>query len=96
MSVGVFEAEAKIDAVSSAARRLYMQVVAHNDEFRPDNALQFAKQYDLIIDATDNASTRYLVSDVCCILQMPLVSGAAIGTEGQLSVYCYNNGKSKP
>lgn len=72
----------------------WFQVVAYNDGFRPDNALELARPYDVIVDATDNASTRYLISDVCCILGKPLISGAAIGTEGQLSVYCYKDGGS--
>ena len=58
----------------------------------PENALQIAKQYSVVVDASDNISTRYLVSDVCCVLGLPLVSGAAIGTEGQLTVYCHNDG----
>lgn len=72
-----------------------MQVKAFKDGFLPHNALQIAEQYDLVVDATDNVATRYLISDVCCILKLPLVSGAAIGTEGQLTVYCYKDGKSE-
>lgn len=44
--------------------------------------------YDLVIDCSDNAPTRYLINDTCAALKKPLVSGAAIGTDGQLTVYC--------
>ncbi|CAL5392731.1 unnamed protein product [Camellia sinensis] len=40
--------------------------------------------YDIAIDATDNAPRRYLISDCCVVLGKPLVSGAAVGLEGQL------------
>ncbi|XP_028125573.1 adenylyltransferase and sulfurtransferase MOCS3-like [Camellia sinensis] len=49
-------------------------------------------RYDIVIDATDNAPSRYLISDCCVVLGKPLVSGAAIGLEGQLTVYNYNGG----
>ncbi|CAL0315903.1 unnamed protein product [Lupinus luteus] len=49
-------------------------------------------RYDIIVDATDNAPTRYMISDCCVVLGKPLVSGAALGLEGQLTVYNYNGG----
>ncbi|CAL5402728.1 unnamed protein product [Camellia sinensis] len=49
-------------------------------------------RYDIVIDATDNAPSRYLISDCCVVLGKPLVSGATIGLEGQLTVYNYNGG----
>jgi len=73
---------------------VWLQVVAHTEGFLPGNALQLAAQYDVIVDASDNAATRYLISDVCCVLGLPLVSGAAIGTDGQLTVYCYKDGEA--
>ena len=66
-----------------------MQVVAHTEGINPSNALELLQQYDIIVDATDNAPTRYLLSDACSIAHKPLVSGAAIGLDGQLTVYCH-------
>jgi len=40
-----------------------------------------------VLDCSDNAPTRYLVSDTCVALGVPLVSGAALGFDGQLCVY---------
>jgi adenylyltransferase/sulfurtransferase len=47
-------------------------------------------KYDLVVDATDNAMARYLLSDVCVLTKKPLVSGSALRFEGQLTVYNYD------
>lgn len=57
-----------------------------------DNALHIISQFDLVVDGSDNFSTRYLVNDSCVILNKPFVSGAIQGFEGQLSVYNYKGG----
>lgn len=59
----------------------------YKEALAPSNALQLVRGYDVIVDASDNAPTRYLVSDVCVAAGRPLVSGAALGTDGQLTVY---------
>ncbi|RCH92710.1 Molybdenum cofactor synthesis protein 3 [Rhizopus azygosporus] len=56
------------------------------------NALDLIKQYDIIIDATDNITTRYLLSDAGVLAGKPVVSGSALRTDGQLTIYNYNNG----
>lgn len=87
---------AKTTSAATAIHALNSSVVVeeHQDGFTPQNALELVEQYDVIIDASDNAPTRYLINDACCIAKKPLVSGAAIGTDGQLTVYCY--GKDCP
>lgn len=57
-----------------------------------DNALDLARDYDVIIDATDNVATRYLLNDVSVLLGKPLVSGSALRFEGQLTVYHHKGG----
>ena len=64
-----------------------MQVIVHREALSPSNALQLFRSYDIVVDASDNAPTRYLVSDACVVAGCPLVSGAALGTDGQLTVY---------
>ncbi|XP_044257909.1 adenylyltransferase and sulfurtransferase MOCS3 [Tribolium madens] len=49
-------------------------------------------KYDVVLDCTDNAPTRYLLNDICVIYNIPLVSGSALQMEGQLTVYHYLNG----
>jgi adenylyltransferase/sulfurtransferase len=48
--------------------------------------------YDVVLDCSDNAPTRYLLNDICVIHNIPLVSGSALQMEGQLTVYHYKNG----
>jgi adenylyltransferase/sulfurtransferase len=57
-----------------------------------DNALDLIQQYDCVVDASDNPKTRYLINDACVLANKPLVSGSAIGTEGQLTVYNWQGG----
>ncbi|KAG8492692.1 hypothetical protein CXB51_010341 [Gossypium anomalum] len=56
------------------------------------SAAAACRSYDIVVDATDNAPSRYMISDCCVVLGKPLVSGAALGLEGQLTVYNYNGG----
>lgn len=58
------------------------------------NALEVLRDYDIIIDGTDNFPTRYLVNDACVILDKPLVHGSIFEFRGQLSVFNYENGPS--
>ena len=64
-----------------------LQVEVYTEAFTAHNALQLVAKYDVVLDCTDNAPSRYLISDTCVVASKPLVSGAAIGTEGQLTVY---------
>lgn len=57
-----------------------------------DNALEIIKDYDLVIDATDNFPTRYLINDACVLLKKPFVYGALHSFEGHVSVFNYKNG----
>ena len=82
----------KTDSAASAARRLNsaIRIIQHPEGLRPDNAAGLVKPYDVVLDCTDNAPSRYLLSDACASpsCRTPLVSGAALGGEGQLTVYC--------
>ena len=57
-----------------------------------DNALDIIKGFDVVVDATDNFATRYLVNDACVLLKKPFVYGALHDFEGQVSVFNYNDG----
>jgi adenylyltransferase/sulfurtransferase len=56
------------------------------------NALEIIQKYDIVVDATDNVATRYLLNDACVISGKPLVSGSALRMDGQLTVYNYKTG----
>ncbi|MEK6153803.1 HesA/MoeB/ThiF family protein [Flavobacteriaceae bacterium 3-367] len=57
-----------------------------------DNALRIIAEYDVVVDATDNFATRYLINDTCVILKIPFVYGALHAFEGQVSVFNYKDG----
>ncbi|RAK70454.1 molybdopterin-synthase adenylyltransferase MoeB [Hymenobacter edaphi] len=56
------------------------------------NVLELVAAYDLVVDASDNFPTRYLLNDTCVLLGKPLVSGAIYKFEGQVSVFNYRGG----
>ena len=53
----------------------------------PANALELLGGHDLVLDGTDNFPTRYLASDACELLDIPLVWGSILGFSGQVSVF---------
>jgi sulfur-carrier protein adenylyltransferase/sulfurtransferase len=56
------------------------------------NALNLLKDYDVVVDATDNLETRYLINDSCVILNKPMVHGSIYKYEGIVSVFNYKGG----
>lgn len=69
-----------------------VKISEHIVQLNSHNAFDIIKQYDIVVDATDNVATRYLLNDACIMLTKPLVSGSALQFEGQLTVYGYENG----
>lgn len=53
----------------------------------PDNIMEILTGYDIVVDGLDNFPTRYLLNDASVRLQVPVVSAAILGFEGQLSVF---------
>ncbi len=68
------------------------QVDLYETRLSSENALQIAEPYDLVIDGTDNFPTRYLVNDVCVLLNKPNVYGSIFRFEGQATVFNYEGG----
>jgi len=68
------------------------ELIAYDAFLTKENALELLAGYDLIIDASDNFPTRYLVNDACVILGKPFIYGALHSFEGQVSVFNYKNG----
>ncbi|MDC6389856.1 HesA/MoeB/ThiF family protein [Maribacter sp. PR1] len=67
-------------------------ILVYKTFLEPSNASEIIRKYDLVVDATDNFPTRYLINDVCVIQNKPFVYGALHGFEGQVSVFNYKNG----
>lgn len=59
-----------------------------------ENALRIIREYDLVIDGTDNFRTKYLINDACLLADKPWVYASVYKYEGQLSVFNYQNGPS--
>ncbi|TDQ11332.1 HesA/MoeB/ThiF family protein [Pedobacter metabolipauper] len=57
-----------------------------------NNAKELLEAYDLIIDGSDNFSTRYLINDTCMLLNKPFISGSIFKFEGQISIFNYQGG----
>lgn len=63
--------------------------------FKQAQCIQYFPLYDVIIDATDNFASRYLINDACVLCKKPLIFGAVSKFEGQLAVFNHlNNGCS--
>ena len=77
---------------TSAANRLsklndMVEYEAVRQNLKPENAETFIKNYDIIVDCTDNFTARYLINDYCVKFQKPFVYGAIHQFEGQVSVF---------
>ena len=86
--------KSKVESIKNFVAKLNsdVKVVAHKVVLNSSNALEIASKYDVIVDASDNVATRYLINDCAILLNKPLVSGSALQLEGQLTVYNYQNG----
>ena len=71
-----------------------VNITAYPEALTHQNAINLFKNYDIIVDGSDNFETRYLVNDACIITNKPLVFGAIYKFEGQVSVFNYQNGPS--
>ncbi|MBC8121647.1 MAG: molybdopterin-synthase adenylyltransferase MoeB [Gemmatimonadaceae bacterium] len=83
--------------LDSAANRLAeinpnVQLDLHPVRLSSENALDILRDYDIVIDGTDNFPTRYLVNDACVLLGKPNVYGSIFRFEGQASVFHYQDG----
>jgi adenylyltransferase/sulfurtransferase len=70
----------------------YIKVETFETHITTANANDIVKDYDIVLDATDNASARYLINDTCIINKKTLVSGSALRWEGQLTIYGLTDG----
>lgn len=69
-----------------------INIITIDEVLNTANALEIIANYDIIVDATDNFETRYLINDACVILNKPLVFASILGFAGQVSVFNYNDG----
>lgn len=69
-----------------------IKVNIYNTALNSGNALEIIKDYDVVVDGTDNYQTRYLINDSCVLLGIPNVYGSIFQFEGQASVFYAKEG----
>jgi adenylyltransferase/sulfurtransferase len=69
-----------------------VRVETHETRLTSANALDILREYDVIVDGTDNFATRYLTNDACVILGKPNVYGSIFRFEGQASIFATPDG----
>src|SRR5438270_271854 len=83
--VGKSKAEAARARLSSLNPDI--QIDTFETKLTSDNALELFKDFDIVVDGTDNFPTRYLVNDACILLGKPNVYGSIFRFEGQVTVF---------
>ena len=83
--VGRNKVDAAVDQLT--ALNPEVSVTALANEMTSDNLLTAIQSVDIVVDACDNFTTRFAINQACVTARKPLVSGAAIRTEGQISVF---------
>jgi len=80
---------AKVDSAEEQIKALNPDVDVRKYQTRLDasNIMEIIRDYDIVVDGVDNFPTRYLLNDASVRLQIPVVSAAILGFEGQLSVF---------
>ena len=84
----------KLDSAADrmAAINPHIHIVKHELMLSSENAMDVLKDYDIVVDGTDNFPTRYLVNDACVLLGKPNVYGSIFRFEGQCTVFAYQGG----
>jgi sulfur-carrier protein adenylyltransferase/sulfurtransferase len=84
----------KLDSAADRMRDInpFVQIDKFEVALSSENALDILKDYDIVIDGTDNFPTRYLVNDACVILRKPNVYGSIFRFEGQSTIFSYPGG----
>jgi molybdopterin/thiamine biosynthesis adenylyltransferase/rhodanese-related sulfurtransferase len=88
--VGRPKAESARDSIAEI--NPFVKVNLHQTHLSSENALDIFRDYDLIVDGTDNFATRYLVNDAAVLLGKPYVWGSIFRFEGQVSVFWEEHG----
>ncbi len=79
----------KVESAAESIKQLnpYVSVETHSERLEGELLKSRIEQIDLVLDCTDNFSTRFEINRACVAAKVPLISGAAIRMEGQVSVF---------
>lgn len=70
----------------------FIKLIAYPEKLNQNNAVALFNQYDIMVDATDDFDSRYLINDAALICNKPFVFGAVHQFEGQVSVFNFKGG----
>ncbi len=84
--------KAKVAAVKLALLNPHVSFTTYHERLTAENALSICQEYDLVMDCSDNFSTRYLVNDTCVSLSKTLIFGSILAFEGQVAVFNHQGG----
>jgi len=84
----------KLDSAEETIKGInpFVEVKKFETQLTSANALELFRQFDVIVDGTDNFPTRYLVNDACVLLGKPNVYGSIFRFEGQATVFATEDG----
>ncbi len=72
----------------------HIDIQVFEEKLTLDNAKEIITNFDIIVDGTDNFTTRYIINDICMILNKPLMYGSIFKFEGQIAVFNHKNSKN--
>ena len=84
----------KVDSAKNRVRDINssVEVITYNTRLSSENAMEIIKDYDIVLDGTDNFPTRYLANDACVLLGKPYIYGCILKFDGQASVFDSRSG----
>ncbi|HKW49722.1 MAG TPA: molybdopterin-synthase adenylyltransferase MoeB [Gemmatimonadaceae bacterium] len=88
--VGRPKLESAVDRIRDVNPHVHVE--PYDTRLTSENALDIIRDYDVVIDGTDNFATRYLTNDACVLLGKPNVYGSIFRFEGQASVFALEEG----
>ncbi len=79
----------KVESAKAAIERLNpeVEVITFPEALKRENALQIINRFDIVMDATDNLDTKFLLNDACWFAGKPYVFGGAVQFSGQAGVF---------
>jgi len=84
----------KAEVASQALSKLnpHITIISYRERFSEKNAEQLLDEYQMVLDGTDNFSSRYLINDACVLFNTVLIHGSINRFEGMVSVFNFQNG----
>jgi len=88
----------KVESAKKTLKELNpdVEIITYNTKISKDNIRKIIREYDVVLDGTDNFPTRFLINDACYFEGKPLVSAAMLRFEGQITVFDFRDKEKSP